>query len=186
MSNAKNRVANRPRLGISLVVAVSVFTFVVLVPISFDRMDVSGSLYAQTEDKPTKIEIEVEGKSDAEIKAEIEDKLREQGLANPDVTVTLKPDGMREIKVGIRDSTETGMKEKQIEIILPEDQSIKIKEPSLEISADSKDKTDEEIKEEIRQKLTAEGVQDVDISVTTDSSGERKIEIKMEKEDCDP
>lgn len=186
MSNTGNQIASHRRFSIALAVAVSVFAFVVLVPFSFDRMDVSGNLYAQTKDKPTKIEIEVEGKSEAEIKAEIEDKLREQGFANPDVTVTLKPDGMREIKIAVQDSSETGMKEKQIEIIVPEDQPIKIKEPSLEISVDSKDKTDEEIKEEIRQKLTAEGVQDVDISVTTDSSGERKIEIEMKKEDCEP
>ncbi len=147
----------------------------------------SASLYAQARDKLIKIEVETEGKSEAEIKAEIEDKLREQGLANPDVTVTIKPDGMREIKVGIQDSSETGMKEKQIEIICPEDQPIiKIEEPSLEISVDSKDKTDEQIKEEIRQKLAAEGVQDADISVTTDSSGERKIEIEVKKEDCQP
>jgi len=149
--------------------------------------NVSGSLYAQVRDKLIKIEIESKGKSDAEVKAEIEDKLRAQGFTDPDVTVTTKPDGMREIKVGIQDSSETGMKEKQIEIICPEDQPvIKIEEPSLEISVDSKDKTDEQIKEEIRQKLAAEGVQDADISVTTDSSGRRKIEIKMEKENCGP
>lgn len=144
---------------------------------------VSGSLYAQVRDKLIKIEVESEGKSKAEIKAEIEDKLREQGFANPDVTVTLKPDGMREIKVAVQDSSETGMKEKQIKIICPEDQPIMIKEPSLEISVDSKDKTDEQIKEEIKQKLAAEGVQDADISVTTDSSGKRKIEIKIEKDE---
>lgn len=146
----------------------------------------SASLYAQVRDKLIKIEVESEGKSEAEIKAEIEDKLREQGFANPDVTVTLKPDGMREIKVGIQDSSETGMKEKQIEIVVPEDEPIKIKCPLVEISVDSEDKTDEQIKEEIRQKLTAEGMKDADISVTTDSNGERKIEIEIEKEDCDP
>lgn len=147
----------------------------------------SASLYAQVRDKLIKIEVEGEGKSEAEIKAEIEDKLREQGLANPDVTVTIKPDGMREIKIGVQESTETGMKEKQIEIVCPEDQPIiKIEEPSLEISVDSKDKTDEQIREEIRQKLAAEGVQDADISVTTDSSGERRIEIEVKKEDCEP
>jgi hypothetical protein len=146
----------------------------------------SASLYAQVRDKLIKIEVESEGKSEAEIKAEIEDKLREQGLANPDVTVTLKPDGMREIKIGVQESTEAGMKEKQIKIMVPEDEPIKVKCPSVEISVDSKDKTDAEIKEEIRQKLAAEGMKDADISVTTDSSGERNIEIKMGKEDCDP
>ncbi len=144
----------------------------------------SASLYAQVRDKLIKIEIESADKSEADIKAEIEDKLREQGFANPDVTVTIKPDGMREIKVGIQDSSQIGMKEKQIEIICPEDQPIiKIEEPSLEVSVDSKDKTDEQIKEEIRQKLAAEGMQDIDISVTTDSSGRRQIEIKVEKEE---
>ena len=147
----------------------------------------SASLYAQVRDRLIEIEVQSAGKSEAEIRAEIEEKLRDQGLANPDVTVTIKPDGMREIKIGIQDSSETGMKEKQIEIICPEDQPIiKIEEPSLEISVDSKDKTDEQIKEEIRQKLAAEGMQDIDVSVTTDSNGSRRIEIKAGKEDCQP
>ncbi len=183
MSNAGNQIARYRRFSIALAVAVSVFALVVLVPLSFDRMEVSGSLYAQTKDKPSKIEIESEGKSNAEIKAEIEEKLKGQGLTNPDVSVTTKPDGMREIKVGVRDSSDSKVRQKQMEIIVQEDEPFAIKKPSLEISADSKDKSDEEIKEEIRSKLAAEGVQDADISVTTESSGKRNIEIEMEKED---
>jgi hypothetical protein len=144
----------------------------------------SASLYAQVKDRLIEIEVESADKSEAEIKAEIEEKLKEQGFANPDVTVTVKPDGMREIRVGIQDSTETSKKEKEIAIITPEDEPvIRIKEPSMDISVDSKDKTDQEIEEEIRQKLTAEGMQDIDISVTTDSSGKRQIEINVEKEE---
>lgn len=147
---------------------------------------VSGSLYAQAKDKLVKIEIESKGKTDAEVRAEIEKKLAADGHSNPQVTVTTKPDGMREIRIGIEESSETGKKEKRLEIIAKEDQPIKIKEPSLEISVDSKDKTNEEIREEIKQKLAAEGVKDADISVTTDSSGKRKIEIEVKREDCDP
>ena len=185
MSNAGNQIASHPRFSLAAFMAASVFAFVVLVPLSFDRMDVSGSLYAQTKDKPTKIEIEVEGKSDAEIKDEIEEKLKGQGLTNPDVNVTTRSDGMREIKVGVKDSTDSKVREKRMEIIVQEDKPFAIEQPSLEISADSKDKTDEEIKEEIKSKLAAEGVQDADISVTTDSSGRRQIEIRVEKEEVE-
>lgn len=144
----------------------------------------SASLYAQVRDRLLEIKVESADKSEDEIKAEIEEKLREQGFANPDVTVTLKPDGMREIRIGVRDSTETSEEEKEIAIVTPEDEPvIEIKESSLDISVDSKDKTDQEIEEEIRQKLTAEGMQDIDISVTTDSSGKRQIEINVEKEE---
>lgn len=185
MSNAGNQIASHKRFSIALALVVSVFAFIVLVPLSFDRMDVSGNLYAQAEDKPTKIEIESEGKSNAEIKAEIEEKLKGQGLTNPDVSVSARSEGMREIKVSIQDSTASKVSEKHIEIVVPDDKPFSIAKPFLEISAESKDKTDEEIKKEIKSKLADEGVQDADISVTTDSSGRRQIEIRVEKEEVE-
>jgi hypothetical protein len=143
---------------------------------------VSASLYAQVRDK-IRIEVESKDKTDEQIKAEIEDKLKAQGFANPDVSVESKSDGMREVHIGIQDSSQAGEKEKQMEIMLPSDETIRIREPSVEISVDSEGKTDDEVRQEIEKKLAEQGIEDAEIKVSKDSEGNRQIEVKIEKED---
>jgi hypothetical protein len=144
--------------------------------------NVSASLYAQVRDK-IKIEVESKDKTDEQIKAEIEEKLKAQGFSNPDVSVKTKSDGMREIRVGIQDSSQTEKKEKQMEIVLPSDETIQIREPSVEISVDAEGKTDDEVRQEIERKLAEQGIENADIKVTKDSEGRRQIELKIEKEE---
>ena len=143
---------------------------------------VSASLYAQVRDK-IKIEVESKDKTNAQIKAEIEEKLKAQGFSNPDVTVESKSDGMREVHIGLKDSSQTEEKEKQMEIVLPSDETIRINEPSAEISVDTEGKTDDEVRQEIEKKLAEQGIKNADIKVTKDSAGHRQIEVKIEKEE---
>jgi len=141
----------------------------------------SASLYAQVRDKLNKIEVDGKGKTDAEIKAEIENKLKAQGFANPQVTVETKADGMRQIDVGLTDSSETKIAKRQMEIAVGGD-DISF-DARHEISIDSEGKTDEEIREEVKKKLAEQGIQNPQITVTTDKDGKRNIEIKKEKKD---
>lgn len=143
---------------------------------------VSASLYAQVRDR-IKIEVESKDKTDEQIKAEIEEKLKAQGFSKADVSVESKSDGLREIHIGLQDSSQAAMKEKEMKILLPSDQTIEIREPSVEISVDSEGKTDEEVRQEIERKLAEQGVEDAEIKVSKDSEGNRQIEVKIEKED---
>ena len=47
--------------------------------------------------------IDAKGKTDSQIKQEIQDKLRAKGIENPDITITTQPDGKREIKIEAKD-----------------------------------------------------------------------------------
>jgi len=145
----------------------------------------SGTLYAQAMDKLNRIQIDAKGKTDAEIKADIEQKLRDNGLSNPQVNVTTKSDGTRQIQVGITDSSDTKMMQKQIELnVAGDDISF---ESTPQISIDTKNKTDQEIKDEITDKLREQGVDNPSVKITTEPDGKRKIEIEAEKKDgCCP
>ena len=46
-----------------------------------------------------RLEIDGKGKTDAQIEQEIRDKLKAQGIENPDITIKTQPDGKREIKI---------------------------------------------------------------------------------------
>jgi len=142
--------------------------------------ETSASLYAQVKDKLSKIEIDAKGKTDAEIKEEIEDKLRMQGFVNPKVSVETKPDGMRQIAVGLTDSSDAKVSKRQLEIVVPGD-DISF-EAHQEISIDSEGKTDEQITEEIKKKLAEQGIENPEITVKTDADGKRNIEVEIKKE----
>lgn len=147
------------------------------------KKEISASLYAQVKDKLNRIEIDTKGKADSEVKSEIELRLKESGFDNYIVKVTTKEDGMREISVGISDSSDTSMSKRQFEI-MSSDGEISFGGEER-ISIDSEDMTDEEITAEIKRQLGEKGVEDADISVKTDQEGKRNIEIKIEKEEED-
>lgn len=140
----------------------------------------SASLYAQVRDKLTRIEVDAKGKTDAEVKAEIESKLRAQGYANPQVSVETKADGMRQIDVGLTDSSGTRATKRKMEIAVPGD-NISF-DASHEVTVDTKGKTDDQIKEEVRKKLVEQGLENPEITVKTDKDGKRNIEIEVKKE----
>lgn len=140
----------------------------------------SATLYAQVKDKVTKIEIDTKDKSDDQIQSEIELKLKEEGINSPVVNVRTRPDGMHEISVGFSDSSDTSMIKKDFEIVSGEG---KISfDASHEITVDTKDKTDDEIKAEIQKQMKEKGIENADVKVRTDEDGKRNIEVKIEKE----
>lgn len=144
----------------------------------------SASLFAQVRDKLTnKIEVDGKGKTDAEIKVEIENKLKAQGFENPRVSVETKADGMRQIAVGITDSSETKVAKREIEIAVSGD-DISFS-ASHEISIDTEGKTDEQIREEVKKKLAEQGIENPEITVKTEKDGRRNIEIEVRKEKQD-
>lgn len=83
---------------------------------------VSGSVYAMARDQV--IRIEAEGKTAAELEAEIRDRLIEEGVPNPEVSVT-DEDGKREIKVLAKvesdDPSQVPLRESHPTIVLTRD-----------------------------------------------------------------
>lgn len=74
------------------------------------RATVSGSLYAQARDRMTTVEVNGEGKTDAEIEAEIAAKLVASGFKASQVSITTNPDGSRQIQIEMQrdESSPTG------------------------------------------------------------------------------
>ncbi|MEE9555283.1 MAG: hypothetical protein V3W18_13425 [candidate division Zixibacteria bacterium] len=170
MSHVKKQFDLNPISNLGLVIVI--FAFLLMVPAKFSQ--------AQEKSKSTKIEIDAKDKTDTEVKAEIEEKLKARGATNPQVSVETKADGMRQISVGIKDSSDTKMTEKRIELeVSGDDLSF---DADHEISIDTEGKTDEQIKEEIKKKLAVQGNDDAEVTVTTDSDGQHRIEVKVEKE----
>ena len=143
----------------------------------------SASLYAQVMDKLNKIEVDGKGKTDAEIKAEIEAKLKERGFENPRVTVTTESNGMRQIDVGLTDSSQAKISKRQLEIAVSGD-DITL-DAAHEISIDAEGKTDEQIKAEVTKKLAEQGIENPQITVKTDKDGKHNIEIEVKKKKKD-
>lgn len=143
----------------------------------------SAILYSQVRDKLNRIEVDGKGKTDAEIKVEIENKLKAQGFENPRVSVETRADGMRQIAVGITDSSETKVARREMEIAVSGD-DISF-QASHEVSIDTEGKTDEQIKKEVKRKLAEQGIDNPEITVKTEKDGRRNIEIEVRKEKQD-
>ena len=155
-----------------------------IVPI---RQTVSGSLYAQVMDK-IKIEVNTEGKTDAEIAEEIRQKLLAGGYDAADVKVTTDGDE-KKIDVSVSAGGAGGEQqetESRIELKLVDDGSdisFDSPKPVERLEVDTEGKTNEEIKAEIEAKLAAEGKEGAKVEVTTDADGQRQIKVEFEKED---
>jgi len=143
---------------------------------------VSGSLYAQVRDK-MKIEVDTEGKTDAEIAEEIRQKLLAEGFDQADVKVTTSGDE-KKIDVSVSSSDGDMQGENQLELHLKGDDSnnISFDSPADRIEIETEGKTNEEIKAEIEAKLAAEGKEGATVEVTTDADGQREIRVEYEKE----
>jgi ElaB/YqjD/DUF883 family membrane-anchored ribosome-binding protein len=146
-----------------------------------------GSIYAQVKDKIEEIRIETGGKTNQEIKEEIERKLRESGHGNPRVNVTTNADGEREITIDtdFKQQTDKGEfegKEKRI-FLVGEGESVNIEgSPHKRLKIDTEGKTNAEIEAEIREKLLEQGMDNPDISIIETPDGRRQIKIEAEKE----
>lgn len=125
---------------------------------------VSASLYAQAREKMVKIEVDGTGKTDDQIKAEIEAKLAAQGFDKPLIYIKSEPGGKKHIQMELKSTGDNPMP------------------PQTTIEIDTKGKSDDQIKMEIQNRLAAEGHPEAQISLTTtgsDSSMERKLEIQL-------
>jgi len=126
---------------------------------------VSASLYAQAREKERRVEIEVngEGKTDEQIKAEIESKLAAQGLGGSLVYLKTDSTGRHEIRLNIEESDSTP------------------KTPETTIEIDTHGKTDEQIKAEIQAKMAAQGHPNAKIEMhTTGSDSLKRMELRIE------
>jgi hypothetical protein len=125
---------------------------------------VSASLFAQARERKVTIEVDGEGKTDDQIKAEIESKLAAQGLAPAFVFVKTDPDGKRNIRLEIAeegDSAKGG--------------------PQTTIEIDGRGKTDAEIEAEVKAKLAEQGRPNANVSVErTGPDSLRQIRIEIE------
>ena len=146
-----------------------------------------GTIYAQVRDKLT-VKVDTEGKSDQEIEEEIEKDLKQKGYPNPNVEVKTKPDGKREIRIDTKlerkDGTGAAQKREQQMVIMSEGDSLIFDTaPLTRIEIGSKGKTDAEIEREIRDKLRAKGMENPEITITTQPDGKREIKIDVKKEE---
>jgi hypothetical protein len=126
---------------------------------------VSASLYAQAREKERRVEIEVngEGKTDEQIKAEIEAKLAAEGCAGS--LVYLKTDS-------------TGKKEIKLEIQTTDSASCQL---GATIEVGTHGKTDDQIKAEVAAKLAAQGHPNAKVEINSQGSDStRKVEIRIE------
>jgi hypothetical protein len=129
---------------------------------------VSASLYAQARNKMIQIEVNGEGKTDEQIKAEIESKLAAQGYSGSLVYLKTDSTGKKEIKLQIEgsDSCPPGLSATTVEI-------------------DTHGKTDEQIKAEVESKLAAQGHPEAQVKISSSGVDSlRQVEIKIEN--CDP
>jgi hypothetical protein len=132
---------------------------------------VSGSLYAQVKCELGDFDdFDFKGKTDEEIKAEIEKRLAARGCTDVTVQVISQGDAgtgeQRQIMVKIKDGS--GDKENDLCSNLFLD----------DIGFDDTTKTDQELEQEVQKRLTSTGKPNAEVSVTTQADGKRRIEIK--------
>jgi hypothetical protein len=126
---------------------------------------VSASLYAQAKERVVRIEVDGKGKTDEQIKAEIEVKLAAQGLSPAFIFVKSDSTGQRNIRLEIAEKGDS----------MPRGQ-----QTTIEI--DGRGKTDAEIEAEVKAKLAEQGRPNA--NVTVERSGPDSLrEIKIEIED---
>ncbi len=147
-----------------------------------------GSIYAQVRDK-IELKVETEGKTDQEVKEEIEKGLKKRGYDDADVVVISKPDGQREIKIDISYSDDSGSKkikkETQSMTILKDGEAFDFKcTPDVKLNIDTEGKTGEEIKSEIVKELAKKGIKNPNVKIEELKDGRREIRIEVEDDDC--
>ena len=135
---------------------------------------VSGSLYAQVKCELSDFDdIDFKGKTDQEIKAEIEKRLAARGCTGVTVQVISQGDDgtgeQRQIMVKINDGSGDNDGGLCNNLFLDD------------IGFDDTTKTDQELEQEVAKRLAAAGKPNAGVSVTTRTDGKRRIEIK-----CNP
>ncbi len=127
---------------------------------------VSASLYAQARNRIIQIEVNGEGKTDEQIKAEIESKLAAQGCTGSLVYLKTDSTGRREIKLDIQTSDSAAC------------------QMGTTIEVDTRGKTDDQIKAEVESKLAAQGHPGAQVEVRSNGGDSlHNVEIRIENID---
>ena len=144
-------------------------------PINYD---VKRPLYSAALHDFLSIDINASGKSDPELKIEMEQKLKEQGI-DMNFSVTTNSDGRREIKLVQDDKIDLNKEPKSFEMNI-EDNNGKEKIKMITKKADPKrfeGKTDKEIRDMVREDMGNKELKDNEIIITRDGG---KVQVKVE------
>lgn len=152
------------------------------------KSKVSGTLYAQAKDqinKMVEVQVDATGKTDDEIRSEIETKLLQQGVTAYDITVDTDADGRRQIDLSVEgDPDAEGTMEVKLGVFETDGDGTFPPQNCMDITLDgTEDMTDAELEDYIEQQLLAKGITNSQATVTTEANGQRKVEISCEKTD---
>jgi hypothetical protein len=137
-------------------------------------------------DRKDRIEIDTEGKTDEELMNEIKQKLEAMGIESAFVDFETLADGEKRIHIKTSLAGDSTAQENEMKLRITGDSTsfgFDVGGPAPEIEIDTEGMTDEEVKAAIEAKLAEEGKGDAEVFVTTDSTGKRKVEVRVEKEE---
>ncbi|UCC80513.1 MAG: hypothetical protein JSW64_03890, partial [Candidatus Zixiibacteriota bacterium] len=146
----------------------------------------TGSIYAQVKEK-IDLKVETQGKTDEEVRKELEEGLKKRGYKDPRVTVTSDVEGQRRIVIKNVELSEDENKAfetmEMMELLVGGGGEIEIKSPAKEsLDIDTKGKTNEQIKEELKKKLAEKGMKNPRITIKDLPDGKREINVEVEEE----
>jgi hypothetical protein len=160
-------ISNLPNLKVAKEVAAAfaALTGLAASPTIIPKIEtVSGSLFAQARNRIIQIDIDGQGKSDEQIKAEIESKLAAQGFSAPLVYVKTDSTGQKNIRLKIEE-TDSGPAT-----------------PQTTIEIDARGKSPEQVQQEIKARLAQQGHPDANVIVEGNGADTlRKFEIRIEE-----
>jgi molybdopterin converting factor small subunit len=146
----------------------------------------TGSIYAQVKEK-IDLKVVTEGKTDEEVKEELEEGLKKKGYKDPRVKVSTDSEGQRRIVIKNVELSEGDEKVfetmEMMELLVGEGGKIEIKSPvKEELDIDTEGKTNEQIKEELEKKLAERGMKNPKITIKDRPDGKREINVEVEEE----
>lgn len=152
-------------------------------------VEATGSIYAQARDK-IDLKVQTKGKTDEEVKKELEEGLRKKGYKDPRVKVTSNADGERRIVIKNVNFSEGGDKTFQtmemMELLVGEGGELEVKSPAnVNLDIDAKGKTNEQIIKELKKKLAEKGINNPKITIKDLPDGKREINLEVDEEKKD-
>jgi hypothetical protein len=149
-------------------------------------VEATGSIYAQVKEK-IDLKVETEGKTDEEVRKELEEGLKKRGYKDPRVTVTSDSEGQRRIvikNVKLPEGEDKTFETMEImELLVGEGGEIEIKSPVKEkLDIDTEGKTNEMIIKELKKKLVKRGIKNPKITIKDLPDGKREINVEVGEE----
>ncbi|MBU1471934.1 MAG: hypothetical protein KJ723_14755 [candidate division Zixibacteria bacterium] len=147
------------------------------------KSKVSGTLYAQARDKLVEVQVDATGKTDDEIRSEIEARLLEQGITAYEVTVDTDADGRRQIDLSVEgDGDSDGKMEVKLGVFESDGNGTFPPKDCMDLKLEgTDDMSDAEVEAYIEQQLLDKGITNANATVTTGADGQRKVEVSCEK-----